>query len=331
VAKFPDTDYLYISSRLKAMERTMLSREKLGRMVVAKTGEEAVKVLTENGWNDFDPTDSKALETQIDALREELFSLLYRYSPDPTVIDVFRLRYDYHNLKTLVKSQALGLEADSLLSGAGSIPAVKLKTILREKSYHELGDTMRTALQEAMDVLARTSDPQLCDMILDRAMFAQMLAMAEGSESEFLMGYIRLSVDLSNLRVVTRAANANKGYDYLRRAVTPGGTIAPDRLYSEVTPDSVIQIFSAKDLLAPAAAAALALSGGSMAALDLACDNALMHYLRAARLIPFGESGVISYLLARENELTAVRIILLGRMAGLSEEQITERLRVSYV
>jgi V/A-type H+-transporting ATPase subunit C len=52
-----------------------------------------------------------------------------------------------------------------------------------------------------------------------------------------------------------------------------------------------------------------------------------MHYLRAARLIPFGESGVISYLLARENELTAVRIILLGRMAGLSEEQITERLR----
>jgi V/A-type H+-transporting ATPase subunit C len=88
-------------------------------------------------------------------------------------------------------------------------------------------------------------------MILDRAMFAQMLAMAEGSESEFLMGYIRLSVDLSNLRVVTRAANANKGYDYLRRAVSPGGTIAPDRLYSEVTPDSVIQIFSAKDLLAP--------------------------------------------------------------------------------
>ena len=151
------------------------------------------------------------------------------------------------------------------------------------------------------------------------------------SESEFLKGYIRLSVDLSNIRVVTRAANSGKGYDYLRRAVSPGGTVAADRLLSEVTPDSVVQIFSGKDLSAPAAAASLALSGGSMAALDLSCDNALMHYIRAARLVPFGEASVVSYLLARESELTAVRIILSGRIAGLSEEQITERLRVSYV
>ena len=331
MAKFPDTDYLYISSRLKAMERTMLTREKLGRMVSAKTGDEAVKVLVENGWNDFDAANLSTLEAQIDSQREELFGLLYRYAPDPTIIDVFRLRYDYHNIKSLVKAQALGLDADALLSGAGSIPPVKLKAVLREKTYHELGDTMRSALLEAVDLLARTNDPQLCDVLLDRAMFAQMLSLAQNSESEFLKGYIRLSVDLSNLRVVTRAANSGKGYDYLRRAVSPGGLVAADRLMSEVTPDSVTQIFSGKDLSAPAAAAAMALSGSSMAALDLACDNALMQYIRAARLVPFGEASVVSYLLARESELTAVRIIMSGRIAGLSEEQITERLRVSYV
>ena len=331
MAKFPDTDYLYISSRLKAMERTMLTREKLGRMVSAKTGDEAVKVLIENGWNDFDASNLLALEAQIDIRREELFGLLYRYAPDSTIIDVFRLRYDYHNIKSLVKAQALGLDADGLLSGAGSIPPVKLKAILREKTYHELGDTMRSALLDAVDLLARTNDPQLCDVLLDRAMFAQMLDLAQNSESEFLKGYIRLSVDLSNLRVVTRAANSGKGYDYLRRAVSPGGSILADRLMSEVTPDSVTQIFSGKDLSAPAAAAAMALSGSSMAALDLACDNALMQYIRAARLVPFGEASVVSYLLARESELTAVRIILSGRIAGLSEDQITERLRVSYV
>ena len=40
---------------------------------------------------------------------------------------------------------------------------------------------------------------------------------------------------------------------------------------------------------------------------------------------------MIGYLYARENEFTAIRIILSGRMAGLEGDTIRERLRESYV
>ena len=45
----------------------------------------------------------------------------------------------------------------------------------------------------------------------------------------------------------------------------------------------------------------------------------------------FGEHPLIGYLYAKENELTTIRIILTGRLAGLDAETIRERLRESYV
>ena len=43
------------------------------------------------------------------------------------------------------------------------------------------------------------------------------------------------------------------------------------------------------------------------------------------------EEKVIGYLVAKEIEFTAVRVIMAGRMAGISGETIRERLRESYV
>ena len=61
------------------------------------------------------------------------------------------------------------------------------------------------------------------------------------------------------------------------------------------------------------------------------CDDAVMDYLAQARRVPFGEQPVVGYLCARESELTAIRTIMSGRMAGLSADTIRERLREAYV
>ena len=53
-------------------------------------------------------------------------------------------------------------------------------------------------------------------------------------------------------------------------------------------------------------------------------------YLAAARRIPFGEQTVVGYLYAREAELTAIRTILNGRLAGLDGSVIRQRLREPY-
>ena len=49
MSKLKDTDFLYISTRLRSMENRMLSRERMERMLEARTDEDAAKVLSECG------------------------------------------------------------------------------------------------------------------------------------------------------------------------------------------------------------------------------------------------------------------------------------------
>ena len=60
-------------------------------------------------------------------------------------------------------------------------------------------------------------------------------------------------------------------------------------------------------------------------------DDAVTEYLSGAKFAVFGEAPLVAYIAARENEFTAVRIIMTGRMAGLDTDTIRERLREAYV
>ena len=45
----------------------------------------------------------------------------------------------------------------------------------------------------------------------------------------------------------------------------------------------------------------------------------------------FGDSVLVAYAAAKENEITAARIIMSGRLSGVPTESIQERLRDAYV
>ena len=89
-------------------------------------------------------------------------------------------------------------------------------------------------------------------------------------------------------------------------------------------------MFAGTALSKAAQLGAEAVSGGTLTAFELACDNAVADYLSNAKLCSFGEESVIAYLAGTENELTAVRMILTGRLAGVPSDTIRERLRDLY-
>ena len=330
--KIKDTDYLYLSSRIKGMQKDMLGIDGLRKLSCCKNDEEAAKILEEAGFKDFVPGNLMSLEECMDRKRQEMFKVLYTYSPSKEIIDVFRLKYDYHNLKSILKANAVGEDPGPYLSDASSIEPGRLVTIIREKQYHLLSQIMRDAVLESEDILSRTGDPQISDMVLDKAYYLEMSEKAKLSESKFLMGLVSLMADLANLKVIVRAKRADKSYDYLKRALVSGGSISINAGMGEITPDYLESTFAGENLSKAAAEAAGALSGEKpMSLLDKECDNAIVNYLKSARLVAFGEAHVIAYILAFENEIVAIRQVMQGRNAKMSEEEIMERLRESYV
>jgi len=298
----------------------------------ARTMEDAFKVLVECGWPEIEAPTLAAVEAVLALRRSETFALIRSMVPDQRMLEVFIMKYDYHNLKTILKSEAIGENPDRLLIDAGRISARKLLVMLRESVFGDLPAAMVQAVTEGRDVLSRTHDPQLLDFILDRALYAEMLETALAFGSPFLTGYVKLLIDSVNLRTAVRLRRMGKDSDSLRFALISGGNVAVLQLQNEISADLIESVFASSPLAAAAINGAAALQGeGSLAVMDLACDDTLLDYLKRAKYIAFGVETLIGYLAAQESELTAVRIIVAGRLAGLSAEMITERLRSAYV
>lgn len=326
-----DTDYLFISTWLRARENSILTSARMDRMIDAPSAADAAKVLQEIGYDEFSPSSEKALNDALAAEREKTFRELYRFVPDKAVVDVFKVKYDYHNVKVLLKARAMGVDARQLLVDAGLVERSRLIGAVEEGHADLLPSVMAAALTEASEVLSTTGDPQRSDTILDRAYFKEMLQAAEAAGSEFLRRYVQATIDAANLRSAVRASRMHKGGDFLRRVLFPGGTVSPESVATAALSGNLEELYRPTFLRAAAEAGGAAVSGGSLTAFEKACDDAVTEMAASAKQIPFGVEVVIAYLVAKEIEFTAVRVIMSGRMAGISGEMIRERLRESYV
>lgn len=329
--KLKDTDYLSISTHIRALENRLLTRERMERMLDARTSDEAAKVLTECGYAELTQLTPSTLDAMLSQAREETCRELSEAVPNPGLVDVFRIKYDYHNAKVLIKSQAMGSDPARLLVQGGRYDPEELREAFEKEDLGGCTETFRASLAGARDALAASSDPQSADLLLDRAYYAEMLAAAQATKSSFLEGYVRLCIDAANLRSCVRSARMERGADFLARVLVPGGNVPVDKITGAKEGEAFSLFGGALAEAAALGAQRSAPGSGRLTEFERLCDNALMGYLAQAKRIPFGEQPVVGYLAARESELTAIRIILSGRMEHLGADVIRERLRDAYV
>ena len=321
-------NYLCLSAMLRAREAKMLNGEKAERMLNTPSIEEAAKLLCDCGYEDMSSMSAKEIENALAHCQAELLDEIEKLSPDKAVVTVFRVKYDYHNAKTVIKT---GDARRDLFSGCGRIKAETLLECCTEDNYSGLPKLLAKSIEEAKSILARTANPQLADFELDRACYAEMLGIAKDSGSKFIVDYVKLLIDSINLRSAVRTVRMGKDADFLSVALIPGGSIDIDRVRAASTSAETLAALYANTVLQKAAeCGAEAVSGGKMTEFEKACDNAINEYLKKAKLIPFGEEAVTAFLASRETEITAVRMILTGRLAGIAPEIIQERLRDLY-
>lgn len=332
MAKLKDTDYLFLSTRIRALECTLLTRERMERMLEAPTAADAAKVLQECGYPEMEEVTVDSVNAVLAQVRQRTFDDLYLFAPDPGILDVFKIKYDYHNAKVLLKSEARGVDAGRLLVDTGRVKPEQLQDCIRSSDFRGLPGQLSAAVQEAREVLGTTGDPQLSDFVLDQAYFEDMLELARNSGSPFLEGYVRVSIDAANLKSLVRTQRAGKSVEFLQGVLFSGGSIDTRRILTAVNSGGTVTDLYATSVLREAAeAGAAAISGGGLTLFEKLCDDAVMAYVKDAKYVAFGEAPLVAYLVARESEFTAVRIIMTGRLADLPAEVIRERLRDSYV
>ena len=320
--------YLCLSAMLRARETRMLTADRAARMLEASGFEESVKLLADCGYEDLSGLNAAGIDAALSERRAAIFSELENLVPDKALVELFRLKYDYHNAKAVLKGEAMGVDPLRLMSSSGRVAPEKLKAAYDEERVSDLPPVLGAAMVEAGSTLARTANPQLADFELDRACFDEMKAIAAELDNPFIAGYVKLLVDAANLKSAVRTARMRKSADFLSSVLIKGGADV-DRI-AAADGDGLAAIFAHTPLEKAAAAGAEAIAGGSMTAFELLCDNAVNDYLRSAKLVSYGPEVVAAYIAAVENEITAVRMILTGALAGVDADTIKERLRDLY-
>jgi len=322
--------YLCLSAMLRAREPRLLNNDRAQRMLEAASFEDCAKQLGDCGYADMSQMSAKEIESELAAHRDAILDELDRLAPDKTVVDIFRMKYDYHNAKTIIKAEAMGLDPMRLMSTSGRVAPEKLLELFNDDRCSQLPAKLGAAMEEAKNTLARTANPQLADFILDKAYFAELGESVKKVDCAFLEGYRRVLVDSTNLKSAVRTLRMGKDMDFMDYALIPGGSVDCDRIVNAGDKEGISALFAHTLLEKAGQLGAEAVEGGSMTAFELACDNAVNSYLLSAKLVSYGPEALVAYIAAVEGEITAVRMILTGRLAGIAPQVIRERLRDLY-
>lgn len=328
--RITDRDYLFLSAMVKARESKMLTDELRERMLAARSYEDAAKVLVDCGYDDMSHMSSAEVDEALSARRGAIFREIASFSPEKGTAEAFELKYDYHNAKVIIKSRGTGIDAGRLLSGAGRVSAQTLAEAYDNDDYRAVPNILAHAMSDARGILARTNNPQLADFCLDRAYFAELNAIAGGMNGSFMKSYAASLIDGANLRAAVRTVRMGRDLEFMKTALVPGGTASEEQVAAAAVNENLAELFSGTVYAEAARLGDEAAKGGPLTKFEMACDNAAVEFIKNAKLTSFGDAPVIAYLAAVENELTAVRMILTGFLAGLAPETIRERLRESY-
>lgn len=330
------TQYAYAVSRIRAIEKKLLNRDKFDRMVDARSPQEALKVLQEAGYGN-PSSDFENIWQYENLLKEEhkkSYNLLRKIAPEPEIFDLFLLSNDYHNIKVILKAEFSGQKESNILNESGSIPPEKLKAMITDRSFSGMPEIMKKAVEECIDNYGRTSDPQAVDLILDRALYAHMRELSHSSGSRFIKDLVTILTDLANIKIFLRVKNLNKSKAFFQKVLLPGGSIEEKTFINFLD----IQLDGFIDALRYTVYGAALEEGiksfiasGSLTEFEKQCDNYVLAYLKKSKYVTFGIEPLIGFLMGKETEIKNARIVMVGKLNNIPGDIIRERLREAYV
>lgn len=324
------TEYLYASSRIRAMENSLINSDRIRRMAEARSDMDAVRILEECGYGEKITPDN--IYGAINTKRKEIFDDMEKMLPEKKYVTFFRYRYDCHNVKTLLKGVFAEDPANDLISEAGTIPKEKIISGFSSEEYSDYPRHLRESVQEAEEVLKRTHDPQLSDSIIDKNMFRQMEEVAAETENKFLMEYLNLISDLTNIKMAVRLKNMNVQPDRINDFFIETGTIPRSFFEHDITSDTSGYIPDDDAQFADLIAAGLRVlkKEKDLSYLDMVSDNITVDFLRQTKSTGFGAELAVAYLAAFEMECVMIQKLMALRKKNDDPSEIIEKTGVPY-
>lgn len=332
--------YGYAVGKVGVLRARVLDRTAYERVLDARSFDEQKRLLSETMYGRYleRATTAEQVEAALDTALDDSYAFLDDAALPEDVVRFFRLRYDFANVKAAAKARLFGVPARELLVGHGTIPREAFEGDLSElpEPFGPLSAALPTGASptgegaaevEAGQVAAEAIEGETLalDTAVDRAMFAELAQTARRARSQFLLDLAQAAIDIANVRTLVRGRRLGFDHNAIETLLIDGGKVAVERLQPlaelavEELPAALERIPELRRVATPAVI--------DPARIDVALDAITTAAMRGAVLGKVGPEPVISYVLLREAEVAALRVLLLGKLAGIGNETLRARLR----
>ncbi len=321
--KSKNPDYAYATGRIRGLETYLLKEADFSRLKEVERVGESLEILSKIFPYSESLMRVKKEEDFEIGLEEETrrtYLDLRSFCPEPDLVDLFWLRYDFHNLKVLLKTHLHpGPSSENLLSSAGTQNVGTLKKAIFKKDFFDLSLDFKNLLKKIFPLVEDNPRPQFIDSLLDKELFQWIFRGLGEFKDHFLTELRRRLIDSFNIKTFLRIKFwGEKEEEFYEEVLLEGGGIANSK-FLKLSPQPVEALIDKLDNGNYKEAAREALGEWeekkSLFTLDHFFEEYLLNWTKNGFYITFGREPLINYIFLKEREIRILRSILRRKLA----------------
>ena len=350
-------DYIGASISTRMYEKNLLTRADLERLNDYDSLRDVLNQLNDTIYRESINNLARPEEYE-NILKSELrrsYEVIRDIAPDKDILNYMQEKYNFHNLKVLIKEIVQDKDYSNLYLDMGDIDLSYIKkNLIKEEDKSNIFDNIEglkskkeveisknvndiylSFAKEAMDKFKETNNPQDIDISLDKSYYERLLEDANNLGLESLIDFTKERIDLMNLKSLLRIKSQEERIEKLDEALIDGGFIEKEKfkeyfdfdintlqasLSSQRIGKYVKDVLTDKDKL-----------DNNILNLEKAIDAHMADFTRDSKMVTFGPEVLMNYIISKEAEVKNLRILLVSKQNKLPKEFTLEKLRKSYV
>jgi V/A-type H+-transporting ATPase subunit C len=253
-------------------------------------------------------------------------------------------RWDLFNVKTIIRGKHMKLKTETIVDSllpVGEMTQVELKELAGLEDVLAVTDTLWTwgvpysiPLRESVQEYLKESDLSVLELALDRyySQWAAKRLTSRRANYKLARMILGLQVDSTNLVTAFRLLKADTTEMDVKRLFLPGGVHVTEELFLGLTSlsdvDEVIEALKGTPYSAQLEKVLIPyMDANSISVLERALEDYVMRKALGSGFgDPLGFGVMVSYLYAKQNEVTNVRIIVKGNAVGMPADRMRKEL-----
>lgn len=329
-----DIDYKAINTLIRTYELKLLQKDDFERLLKADDLKATLDTLKATDY-EFDQEEllqTKQFNEMLMAHLADVYREMYEVAPQPQLLDLFTLRYTYHNLKVLLKDLFLESNQETLLIPIGSLSVDQLKTLVSSGKSDNAHPLMVEAVRLTKEDFEERQLIEAVTVYMDTYYLRHLRAISDDLQNEDISAITDILIDLYNLTTLVRSLNQGKPRSHLHALLSSSGTVSKQDLIDDSINGavSVLKKYYSSKVYGSKLEVVIEDNKINTLKLDKIMDELISEIVSEGIYQAFGPMPLLGYIYAKETEITNLRLVLVGKDNQIDETILRERMRTIY-